>query len=122
MSRNAQLEPLLVVGLFRSSGIAEDARNRLKTEGVPDSEIAVTVLEPTAPVLPTAVAELEALSVDPLIFGSVRDTFAKFIRNGETVVSVRAVTDEAVEFAAETLRQYSPIAVELVPLSTRPKR
>lgn len=116
------MEPRLVVGLFRSSGIAEDARNRLKTEGVPDSEIAVTVLQPAAPALPTAVAELEALSVDPLIFGSVRDTFAKFISNGETVVSVRAVTDEEVEFAAETLRQYSPIAVELVPLSTRPER
>ena len=49
------MEPRLVVGLFRSSGIAEDARNRLKTEGVPDSEIAVTVLEPTAPVLPTMI-------------------------------------------------------------------
>jgi hypothetical protein len=56
--------------------------------------------------------------VDPLIFGNVRETFAKFIRNGETVVSVRAVTDEEAEFAAETLRQYSPIAIELVPLST----
>jgi hypothetical protein len=51
--------------------------------------------------------ELEALSVDPLIFGNVRETFAKVIRNGETVVSARAVTDEEVEFAAETLRQYS---------------
>jgi hypothetical protein len=56
--------------------------------------------------------------VDPLIFGNVRETFAKFIRNGEAVVSVRAVTEEEVEFAAETLRQYSPIAIELVPLST----
>jgi hypothetical protein len=112
------MEPRLVVGLFRSSGIAEDARNRLKTEGVPGSEIAVTVLSPAAPVLPTAAAQLEALSVDPRIFGNVQETFAKFIRNGETVVTVRAVTDEAAEFAAETLRRYSPIAIELVPLST----
>jgi hypothetical protein len=122
MSRNPQMEPRLVVGLFRSSGIAEDARNRLKTEGVPDSEIAVTVLQPAAPCGSHGGSPARGLVRGPLIFGSVRDTFAKFIRNGETVVSVRAVTDEAVEFAAETLRQYSPIAVELVPLSTRPKR
>jgi len=116
------MEPRLIVGLFRSSGIAEDARNRLKTEGAPAADIAVTMLNPAAPVLPTAVPELEALSVDPLIFGNVRETFAKFSRNGETVVSVRAVTDEAAAAAAaETLRQYSPIAIELVPLSTRPR-
>jgi hypothetical protein len=33
------MQPRLVVGLFHSSGIAEDARNRLKTERVPASEI-----------------------------------------------------------------------------------
>jgi hypothetical protein len=32
--------------------------------------------------------------VDPLIFGNIRETFAKFIRNGETVVSVRTVIEE----------------------------
>jgi hypothetical protein len=31
------MNPRLVVGLFRSSGIAEDARNRLKAEGVAGS-------------------------------------------------------------------------------------
>jgi hypothetical protein len=80
------MEPQLVVGLFHSSGIAEDACNRLKTEGVPASEIGLKVLKPTAPLLPTAEAELEGLSVDPLIVGDVRETFAKFIRNGETMV------------------------------------
>ena len=100
------MEPRLVVGLFRSSGIAEDARNRLKTEGVPATEIAVNVLNPAAPALPSAAAELGALSVDPLIFDNVRKTFAKFIRNGETMVSVRALTDEKAEFAAATLNQY----------------
>jgi hypothetical protein len=42
--------------------------------------------------------------------GNVRETFAKFIRNGETVVSVRAVTDEDAEFAAETLRDSTAVA------------
>jgi len=113
------MEPQLVVGLFHSSGIAEDACNRLKTEGVPASEIGLKVLKPTAPLLPTAEAELEGLSVDPLIVGDVRETFAKFIRNGETMVFVRAGTGEQAEFAAETLRQYTPVAIDVLPLSTR---
>jgi len=113
------MEPQLVVGLFHSSGIAEDACNRLKTEGVPASEIGLKVLKPTAPLLPTAEAELEGLSVDPLIVGDVRETFAKFIRNGETMVFVRAGTGEQAEFAAETLRQYTPIAIDVLPLSIR---
>jgi len=48
------MEPRLVVGLFPSSGIAEDARNRLKAEGVPGSEIALAMLQPTVPLLPEA--------------------------------------------------------------------
>jgi hypothetical protein len=111
------MEPQLVVGLFPSSGIAEDARNRLKAEGVPGSEIALAMLQPTAPLLPEAGPELEALSLDPLIFGNVRETFAEFIRNGEAVVAVHAATDLEAEFATQTLRQYSPIAIELVPLA-----
>jgi hypothetical protein len=60
------MEPRLVAGLFRSSGTEEDARNSLKTEGVPASEVGLKVLKPAAPLLPTAEAELEGLSVDPL--------------------------------------------------------
>jgi len=111
------MNPRLVVGLFRSSGIAEDARNRLKTEGVAGSEVALRVLRPTAPLHPTAEPELEALSVDPLIFGNVQETFARFIRNGETVVFVRAADDQEAEFAADTLRQYDPITINVLPFS-----
>jgi hypothetical protein len=103
--------------LFRSSGIAEDARNRLKTEGVAGSEIALRILKPTAPSHLTTEPELEALSVDPLIFGNVQDTFAKFIRNGETVVFVRAADDREAEFAADTLRQYEPLTINVLPFS-----
>ena len=115
------MEPQLVVGLFHSSGIAEDACNRLKTEGVPASEIGLKVLKPTAPLLPTAEAELEGLSVDPLIVGDVRETFAKFIRDGETMVFVRAGTGEQAEFAAETLRQYTPVAIHVLPSPPEPE-
>ena len=114
-------EPQFVVALFQSSGIAEDARNRLKTEGVPGSEIALKVLKPTGTIPPTVADELEALSVDPLVWGNVGETFATFIRNGETAVLVRAGTDEQVEFAADTLRQYAPTALDTIPLAAEPE-
>jgi hypothetical protein len=113
-------EPCYVVALFQSSGIAEDARNRLKTEGVPGSEIALEILKPRGPIPPTVADELEALSVDPLVWGNVRETFASFIRNGETAVLVRALTDEQVEFAADTLRQYAPVGLDTIPLAAEP--
>ncbi|MBV8088927.1 MAG: hypothetical protein JO139_05020 [Alphaproteobacteria bacterium] len=113
-------EPRCVVALFQSSGIAEDARNRLKTEGVPGSEIALNILKPKGPIPPTVTDELEALSVDPLVWGNVRETFASFIRDGETALLVRAGTDEQVEFAADTLRQYAPIALDTIPLAAEP--
>ena len=40
----------LVVGVFESEGIAEDARNRLKTEGVPASDIVLKVLKEIGPI------------------------------------------------------------------------
>jgi hypothetical protein len=109
------------VALFQSSGIAEDACNRLRTVGVPGTEIALEVLKPTGPIPPTVADELEALSVDPLVWGNVRDTFANFIRNGETAVLVRATTDEQAEFAANILRQYSPVALDTIPIAAGPE-
>jgi len=43
-------------------------------------------------------------------------TFAHHIRNGETAVFVRAVTDEQVEFASDILKLYLPITIEVRPL------
>ena len=108
----------MVVGLFRSSGIAKDARNRLNTEGVAGSEIAMRILKPTAPLHPTVEPELEALSVDPLTVGNVQETFARFIRNGETVVFVLAASDQEAEFATDSLRQYDPITINALPFSS----
>ena len=56
------------------------------------------------------------MEVDPLVIGNVREGFASFIRNGETVVFVRALTDEQVEMAVDVLKQYLPVAVEIMPL------
>jgi hypothetical protein len=111
----------LVVGLFHSSGIALDAVHRLITEGIAPQEIAHRVLKEVAPVPPTVEPELAALDVDPLLFGNARDSFAQYIRNGETAVFVRAQTDEEVEFAMGILKLYLPITIEVMPLQEGPE-
>jgi hypothetical protein len=111
----------MVVGLFHSSGIAEDSVHRLITEGVAPHEIAYRVLKEIGPIPPTSQPELGALEVDPMVFGNVRQGFAEFIRNGETAVFVHALTDEQVEFAVDVLQQYTPIKIEVVPLAAGPE-
>lgn len=103
-----------VVALFESKGIAEDACNRLRTEGVPAEEISLLVLHETAPVPAAVTPELEGLSVDPMIVGDVRENYAPFIHNGETAVFVRAHSEEAVDFAVDTVRHYSPVRIRVV--------
>jgi hypothetical protein len=103
-----------VVGLFQSKGIAEDAINRLKYEGVPPEYISELLLQEIAP-LPQAVEPaIDALSVDPLIVGNVRETFAPHIHNGETAIFVRAHSEDEVDLAVGTIRQYSPIKIKVV--------
>ena len=102
-----------VVALFESKGIAEDACNRLRTEGVPDVDVSLLQLRETAPLPATAAPAIEALSVDPLVVGDARHSFAPFIRNGETAVFVRAHSEADVELAAGTIRQYAPIRIEV---------
>jgi hypothetical protein len=104
-----------VAGLFPSKGIAEDACNRLRTEGMPARDIALLVLRQTAPAseVGTVQDELAALDVDPLVIGNARDSFAPYIRNGETAVFVRAHSEADVELAAGTIRQYAPIRIEV---------
>ena len=105
----------LVIGLFQSSSIALDAVHRLVTEGVSSSDIAQRVLKEVgaAPALET---DLASMLLDPLSVGNARETFAHHIRNGETAVFVRAVTDEQVEFASDILKLYLPITIEVRPL------
>jgi hypothetical protein len=102
-----------VVGLFESKGIAEDAINRLR-HGVPSGNVFPMVIHETAP-SPAAVSPaIEALSVDPLVVGDVCGTFAPFIRNGETAVFVRAHSEEEIDLAVATIRQYAPIRIRVV--------
>ena len=89
-----------VVALFESKGIAEDACNRLRTEGMPDAGIYLVLLRETAPLPGT-----EASSPDPLLLGDVRERFAEFIRNGETAVFVRTHNEAEIDLAVDTVRQ-----------------
>ncbi len=109
----------LVVGLYESKGYAQDARNRLHTEGVPYSDTSLVVLHDIAPVpASTNETELAALSVSPLVLGDVENTFARFIKNGETALIVSAATAIDVEFVTDILTLYDPLAVEV--LEARP--
>jgi len=95
----------IVVGLFESEGIAEDARNRLKAEGVPASDIVLKVLKEIGPIPSTMEPELEASFLGPVILGNFRESFAQYIRNGETLICVQTPTDERVELAISALKQ-----------------
>jgi hypothetical protein len=110
----------VVVALFESRGSAEDACHRLQTEGVPESEMCLKVLKEIGPVPMTTKAELAGLSVDPMVFGDVQRTFARFIRNGETAVLVHAGNDRDLEFATTTMRHYGPLAIEVLGLPPNP--
>lgn len=104
-----------VVGLFESKGIAEDACNRLKHEGVAAQNLSLLLLHEFASPVPRAMTpELEGLSVDPMIVGDVRETYAPFIRNGETALFVKASSEAEVDFAADVIKLYAPIRIRVV--------
>ena len=104
-----------VVGLFESKGIAEDAVNRLKTEGVPAREISLRVLhETTAGVPATMTPEIEALEVDPFVIGDVRESYAPYIHNGETALFVRTRDEAEVDLAVATIRLFAPVKIRVV--------
>jgi hypothetical protein len=104
----------IVVGVFESRGFAQDARNRLHTEGVAESEMWIVVLREIGPLPSTSESELAAMSVDPLILGDVEKNYAHYIRNGETAVLVRAETEADVQFAIDVMALYDPLAVEIL--------
>jgi hypothetical protein len=58
--------------------------------------------------------ELEASFLGPVILGNFRKSFANYIRNGETLVCVRALTADLVGLAVDTLKQYAPLEVAVV--------
>lgn len=103
-----------VVGLFESRGIAEDAVNRLKHEGVPPENISILLLHEFASPAPRAMTpELEALSVDPMIIGDVRETYAPLVSNGETALFVKAPSEADIDFAVDIIKLYAPMRIRI---------
>jgi hypothetical protein len=105
----------VVVALYESKGYAQDARNRLHTEGMPHSDMSLVVMHDVAPVPETTHRqEPAALAVSPLVLGDVERTFARFIRNGETALIVNAPTEIDIEFVTDIVTLYDPLAVEVL--------
>ena len=108
-----------VIGLFEAKGIAEDARNRLVAEGLQPAEMTLMMLREVAPMPSYMEGEVAALEVDPLLWGNVRETFAPHIRNGETVVFVRACSETEIDAIVDTMRQYAPLQMTVTPAEAR---
>jgi hypothetical protein len=108
----------LVVGLYESRGSAQDAHNRLHTEGMEWSEMALVVIHDTAALPEHTREEESALLVSSLVLGDVESAFAQHIKNGETAVIVSAPTAVDVEFATDILSLYEPLAIEVLVMRT----
>ncbi|HWG79742.1 MAG TPA: hypothetical protein VN681_08215 [Stellaceae bacterium] len=102
----------IVIGLFDAIGTAEDVRNRLIYEGVPEADIDLRVLKQVEPLPPSMAPETSKFAVDILLTTTVREKYAPLIHNGETAVGVRAHSDEEVETAINTMRQFAPIEID----------
>ena len=107
----------IVIGLFDAIGTAEDVRNRLIYEGVPDADIALRVLRQTEPMPPSMVVETSKFAVDILFSTTVREKYAPLVHNGETAVCVHAQSDAELETAINTMRQFAPIEVDRLALT-----
>ena len=103
----------IVLALFEAKGEALDALHRLRTEGVPERLVSMKVLHDIAPTPASIEPELAALEADPMIWGDVRQTYAPFIHNGETVLAVRANSDSEALFASDIIKLYAPLDVRV---------
>ncbi len=88
---------------------------------MPDRHVALRMLRDTAPVPPVVDAELSALTVDPMIWGDVRENYVDYISNGETIVMVRTETELEAEVATDVLKMFEPMVVELFDSQTMPR-
>jgi hypothetical protein len=105
-----------VVGLFRTSGSADNARNRLKTEGFSEDRMMLKVLKEIAPARTAIPEELETESLNPFfaILGDLVQPYVSYIRNGETVLLVRGLANNDAEDVARILQFFDPLRVDLI--------
>jgi hypothetical protein len=102
----------MIVGLFEGLGTAEDARNRLRYEGVPDSDIELHVINQVGPAPPWVAMETHEWSIQFLRNSDAWKRYAPLIRNGETAVFVWFRSEEEAEIAFNTLRQFAPMEID----------
>ena len=105
-----------VVGLFRTSGSADNARNRLKTEGFSEDRMMLKVLKETAPARSAIPEELDTESLNPFfaILGDLLQPYVSYIRNGETVLLVRGLAGNDAEDVARILQFFDPVRVDVI--------
>jgi hypothetical protein len=82
-------------------------------------KIVIGLLREVAPRPSYMEAEIAALEIDPLLWGNVRETFAPYIRNGETAVFVRAATEIDVDAVIDTMRLFAPIQISVTPAAAQ---
>jgi hypothetical protein len=104
----------IVVGLFGALGTAEDAHNRLRTEGFPESDMALRELKATGPIPQTMAPETADFAIDPVFGITISRKDLMTIHNGETAVYVRTRSEDEAQAAIDTLRQYAPIDVKVL--------
>jgi hypothetical protein len=107
----------MVVGLFRTSGAADNARNRLKTEGYSEDRIALKVLKKTASARTAIPEELATMSLAPIfsIPGELHELYLSSIRNGETVLMVGGLGNNDVEDVERILLFFDPLRIDVIP-------
>jgi hypothetical protein len=105
-----------VIGLFRTSGSADNARNRLKTEGFSEDGIMLKVLKEAAPARTAIPEELVTESLNPFIdiLGDLLQPYVSYIRNGETVLLVRGLSNDDAEDVARILQFFDPLRVDVI--------
>ena len=105
-----------VIGLFRTSGSADNARNRLKTEGFSEDLIMLKVLKEIAPAKTAIPEELVTESLNPFvdILGDLLQPYVSYIRNGETILVVRGLSNNDAEDVARILQFFDPLRVDVI--------
>jgi hypothetical protein len=105
-----------VIGLFRTSGSADNARNRLKTEGFSEDRMMLKVLKEAAPARTAIPEELVTESLNPFvdILGDLLQPYVSYIRNGETVLVVRGLTNNDAEDVSRILQFFDPLRVDVI--------
>lgn len=102
------------IGLFRTEGYAEDARNRLVNEGIPAGDVELRKLARDADIPPEETLQTTLSFVDWLFGNDLPDRYGIHVTNGETAVCVRADDEATLDAAEDVLRQFAPLLIERV--------